>query len=258
MTDQRPRYGELATPEEQRRAAGLPPLDQVVIDDPAAGAHPAGPMIASAAAQPASGERAAADEASTRRHPVDRLVTIALLAYGLVNVVITAIGYLDLTAVMNQAMSVLGIEGEFTNYAQGRLWGTIAAVVLVVGWVLTAMLAVRRLRRGPHRLVDPRRRRSGHRSGRLDVPRGADDGGPGLPVIPRRRPLTGSVSEDEQGRLPPGRRPFASVGAVSSSTGRTSPADAWPRRHERPWPSRRPCPRRAGRTASCCRPRRRP
>lgn len=148
MTDQRPRYGELATPEEQRRAAGLPPLDQVVIDDPAAGARPAGPTIAPAVSQPASGERAPVDEASARRHPVDRLVTIALLAYGLVNVVITAISYLDLTAVMNQAMSVLGIEGEFTNYAQGRLWGTIAAVVLVVGWVLTAVLAVRRLRRG--------------------------------------------------------------------------------------------------------------
>lgn len=149
MTDQRPRYGELATPEEQRRAAGLPPLDQVVVDTvPAGGAHPAGPSSATAAAQPTSGDRARADQAPARRHPVDRLVTIALLAYGLVNVVVTAISYLDLTAVMNQAMSVLGIEGEFTNYAQGRLWGTIAAVVLVVGWVLTAVLAVRRLRRG--------------------------------------------------------------------------------------------------------------
>ncbi len=145
MTDQRPRYGELATPEEQRRAAGLPPLDQVVIDAVPAGAHP---VVAPAVGHPARGERVPTDEVPARRHPVDRLVTIALLAYGLVNVVITAISYLDLTAVMNQAMSVLGIEGEFTNYAQGRLWGTIAAVVLVVGWVLTAVLAVRRLRQG--------------------------------------------------------------------------------------------------------------
>ncbi len=34
MTDQRPQYGELATPEEQRRAAGLPPLDEVVVAPP--------------------------------------------------------------------------------------------------------------------------------------------------------------------------------------------------------------------------------
>ncbi len=31
-------------------------------------------------------------------------------------------------------MKILGIEGEFTNFAQGRIWGTIAAIVLAVGW----------------------------------------------------------------------------------------------------------------------------
>lgn len=36
----------------------------------------------------------------------------------------------------------------FTNYAQGRLWGTIAALVLAVGWSATAFLSIRRMRRG--------------------------------------------------------------------------------------------------------------
>ena len=136
MTDQRPQYGELATPEEQRRAAGLPPLDEVVVAPPI-------PPVAEAVPP-----NAAVDAPVKRRHPVDRLVTIALLAYGLVNVVITGLSYLDLASVMNQTMKVLGIEGEFTNFAQARTWGTIAAVVLALGWSLTAALSIRRLRRG--------------------------------------------------------------------------------------------------------------
>jgi energy-converting hydrogenase Eha subunit C len=130
MSDTRPQYGELATPEEQRLAAGLPPLGEV--------------LPAVAAPEPAQ-EPAAAEPA--RRRPVDRFVTIALLAYGLINVVMTAMSYLDLPASMNQTMKMLGIDGEFTNFAQGRLWGTIAAIVLVVGWCVTAALSIRRLRR---------------------------------------------------------------------------------------------------------------
>ena len=136
MTDQRPQYGELATPEEQRRAAGLPPLEEVVVPPPA---PPTAGVV------PPNGT---SDAPAKRPHPVDRLVTIALLAYGLVNIVITGLSYLDLANVMNQTMKILGIEGEFTNFAQGRTWGTIAAIVLAVGWCLTAALSIRRLRRG--------------------------------------------------------------------------------------------------------------
>lgn len=131
MTEYRPRYGELATLDEQRRAAGLPPLSEV--------APPPGEPASATPAAPAS---------SARPHPVDRFVTIALLAYGLINVVMTGLSYLDVPAAMNEVMGVLGIDGEFTNYAQGALWGTIAAVVLAVGWALTAFLSIRRLRSG--------------------------------------------------------------------------------------------------------------
>lgn len=131
MTDQRPQYGELATPEEQRRAAGLPPVVETPVEPLASAAAPA--------AAPEAGD-------TRRAHPVDRFVTIGLLAYGLVNVVVTAISYLELTRVMNESMKILGIEGEFTNYEQGKLWGAIAAVVLVVGWSLTAWASIRRLR----------------------------------------------------------------------------------------------------------------
>ncbi|MFB8189944.1 DUF6264 family protein [Microbacterium sp. NPDC055988] len=135
MTDQRPQYGELATPEEQRRAAGLPPLDEVVVVSPmpaTAGPAAPGPSASAPAARP---------------HPVDRFVTIGLLAYGLVNIIITGLSYLDLPTVMNETMKILGIEGEFTNFAQGRTWGVIAAIALAVGWSITAALSIRRLRR---------------------------------------------------------------------------------------------------------------
>ncbi|MFS0893174.1 DUF6264 family protein [Microbacterium sp. 179-I 3D3 NHS] len=134
MTEQRPRYGELATPEEQRRAAGLEPT----------GEQAPAPI----AVEPVGVPREATDPTVRRTHPVDRVVTIALLAYGLINVIVTALSYLDLTRVMNESMAILGIDGEFTNYAQGKLWGTVAAIVLIVGWSVTAWASIRRLRSG--------------------------------------------------------------------------------------------------------------
>ncbi len=131
MTD-RPQYGEYASPEEQRRLAGLPPVDAVV--------------EAPVATKPAQAE--AASPAPPTGRPWDRIVTIALLAYGVINVVMTGMSYLNLPDLMNQSMQILGIEGEFTNFAQGRVWGTVAVGVLVVGWVVTALVSMKRLRSG--------------------------------------------------------------------------------------------------------------
>ncbi|MDP3949470.1 DUF6264 family protein [Microbacterium sp.] len=144
MTDQRPQYGEYATPDEQRRLAGLPPLDAAPPIAPHT-APPAAPPAVSVSDQPAP-QASAGSVVKARRW--DRVLTIGLLAYGVINVIMTGISYLDLPTVMNGSMKILGIEGEFTNFAQGRLWGTIAAVLLVVGWVITAWLSIRRLRTG--------------------------------------------------------------------------------------------------------------
>lgn len=131
MTD-RPRYGEYATPEEQRLLAGLPPAD----------AAPEPPVAATPVAA------APEQKAQLAVRPWDRIITIALLAYGVINVFMTGMSYLNLPDLMDQSMQILGIEGEFTNFAQGRVWGTVATVVLVVGWVVTALLSMRRLRSG--------------------------------------------------------------------------------------------------------------
>lgn len=129
MTDQRPQYGEIATLDEQRRAAGLPPLE-------AERAVPIEPPLAAPAPEP------------RRSKPADRFITIALLAYGLFNVVVTAASYLDYSTAIDTVMGTLGVEGEFTNFAQGKIWGTVAALSLIIGWSLTAAAAIRRLRRG--------------------------------------------------------------------------------------------------------------
>ncbi|NKF33728.1 hypothetical protein HER21_45720, partial [Pseudomonas sp. BGM005] len=87
----------IATVEEQRRAAGLPPISDVAPES-----------IQAAPAQTPTSPRGAV---RTSR-PVDRFVTIALLAYGLVNVVMTGLSYLDFSTAMNEVMTVLGIDGE--------------------------------------------------------------------------------------------------------------------------------------------------
>ncbi|MBW1638454.1 hypothetical protein G3H63_05075 [Microbacterium resistens] len=139
MSDPRPQYGEYATPEEQRRRAGLP--EEVT--------PPAAATAAPAAAAPATAAPAPTDSAAARTpRPADRLITIALLAYGLVNVIMSVISYSDVSRLMSESMRILGIDGEFTNYEQGRLWATIASIVLIVGWTATAAWAVTRLRRG--------------------------------------------------------------------------------------------------------------
>lgn len=134
MIDQRPQYGELATPEEQRRLAGLPPLEASV--------EPVEPVQRQTTDLPAS------PSAPAKPWRWDRPITIALLAYGLINVFMTGISYLDLSRVMNESMNIIGIPGEFTNFEAAKLWGTIAAVLLVIGWMITAWLSVRRLRSG--------------------------------------------------------------------------------------------------------------
>lgn len=78
----------------------------------------------------------------------DRIITVALLAYGLVTVVGAIPQLVDFSAFARTWMEVAGVEGEFTNTAQGALWGGVAAVVFAVGWLLAALWAWWSLSRG--------------------------------------------------------------------------------------------------------------
>ena len=144
----RPQYGEYATPEEQRARIKQPDLTRLLEtgQDPDAlhGATPAdSPSLATkpAAAKPSAGTM-------PRGRFADRVVTIALLVYGLVNVVTGIPSMIDYGAYVSTVLSLMGVEGELADPAAGRPWGIAAALILAIGWMLTAYLSWRSLARG--------------------------------------------------------------------------------------------------------------
>ena len=133
----RPQYGEYATPEEQRARIQQPAPWQLEavqapeVEEPAAGGIPS-PV----------------EQAAPRRRPVDRIVTFALLAYGLVTVIQSFPAFLDYGAYAETLFSMLGIDAEPTDVSAGRGWGIAAAVILAVGWLATAFFSVWSMRLG--------------------------------------------------------------------------------------------------------------
>lgn len=127
----RPQFGEYATPEQQRAHIRQP------VPEPAA-THPdprlsAPPMSAGAMPQ--------------QPRTMDRLATVMLLGFGLVYVVLQLPQYFAFTALADAVMKTLGIAGTFTNTTAGQIWGIAAAVLLVLGYLLTLLISLRRLRR---------------------------------------------------------------------------------------------------------------
>jgi hypothetical protein len=135
----RPQYGEYATPEEQRARIQRPEVTEAL--DAGVAPEPEQPAQMPA---PAVGPRPGA-----LRGPLwDRIITGALLAYGLVSTVSTIVQLLDFPRYAESAAGVLGVDAAYTNLQAGYVWGAAAALVYGIGWLLTALLAWRRLRRG--------------------------------------------------------------------------------------------------------------
>lgn len=135
----RPAYGEYATPEEQRARISQPsPELEPPVVEPGAAAEPG----------LAAAERGEAAASTPIRLPVDRIATLTLLAMGAVNVFFSVQGFLDLAATLGRTMSEIGIPGEFTNIQAAQTWGAISAVVLLAGYLITALASWRRLSSG--------------------------------------------------------------------------------------------------------------
>ena len=143
----RPQYGEYATPEEQRARIKQPDLTRLLEtgQDPDAlhGAVPADSpsLTTKPATAPAAG-------AMTRGRFTDRVVTIALLVYALVNVVTSIPSMIDYGGYVSTVLNLLGVDGELADPAAGRPGGVTAALVLAIGWLLTAYVSWRSLARG--------------------------------------------------------------------------------------------------------------
>ena len=150
MTDPerpRPQYGEYATPEEQRSAIRQPAPSA----GPAPGASGASvPPLAEGTPLP-RGHRPPPRPTTSAARPsrtADRIITLALLAYGLVTVASAVPQLWHFAAFASSWMDLAGIDGTFTNTAEGDLWGRIGVAVFIVGWLVTAVLSWRALARG--------------------------------------------------------------------------------------------------------------
>ncbi|GAA1850233.1 DUF6264 family protein [Microbacterium koreense] len=131
----RPRFGEYASEEEQRSRIRQPEVTDLLSTGGAPDEAPAAtPVMAAPTPKPAGG--------------ANRLATILLLAVGAANVLFSVIGYLDLASSIERTLELMGVPGEFTNIAAAQTWGAVSAAVMVGGFVLTAVLAWRRLRAG--------------------------------------------------------------------------------------------------------------
>lgn len=141
MTDSRPRpqYGEYATPEVQAKAMGMrhAPTTPLVRRPEPAGAQP----VATAPAVPA----ATASGAPTGQ--INRIVTVALLALGLINVLASIGSYLALPDTIQSVYNQLG-AGKYTSAALASALGIVAVAMGAVFWLVTALISVQRLRRG--------------------------------------------------------------------------------------------------------------
>jgi hypothetical protein len=137
----RPQYGEYATPEEQQARIRQPDVT-IALDT--------GRPVEEAAAvgAPVAGAASGADIVPTRRRAVDRIVTFALLAYGLVNVISSFPAFLDYSAYADTLFTILGVEAELSDPASGRPWGIAAALLLTVAWLATAAVSWWNLSKG--------------------------------------------------------------------------------------------------------------
>ena len=142
----RPQYGEYATAEEQRsriQHPSPPAADPV----PPAASRPVAPQPGFTA-PPSWGAPAAPTPQRSAAHPADRIATILLLAAGAGYITLSLVSFLNLPATMAQTYRVMGVPGTFANVDSARLWGIIAAILLVAGYIGTLLLSLRNLRRG--------------------------------------------------------------------------------------------------------------
>lgn len=138
----RPQFGEYATAEEQRARIQRPEVTEALEAGVAPQQTPQ-PQPAPAADAPAGFPAPA-----SRGARVDRIVTFGLLFYGLFSVVTTIVQLLDFPEYAERGAQMLGVTATFTNLSAGYVWGAAAALVYGVGWLLTAVVTWRRLRRG--------------------------------------------------------------------------------------------------------------
>ncbi|WP_159501033.1 DUF6264 family protein [Microbacterium sp. 18062] len=129
----RPQYGEYATPEEQRARIRQPDASAALED----GRSPSAPIDQRAPVDPVI----PGPVAGTRPRFVDRVITFALLGYGLFTVLGSIPAATDYTQFATTFLEVFGVDQALSDPAGARGWGLAAALVLGIGWVATLGLS---------------------------------------------------------------------------------------------------------------------
>lgn len=131
----RPRaeYGEYATPEEQQRARGVSEPSNHSVPAPQGAAYVAPPGPAEPPARPA--------------HPVDRVFTLVLLAFGLVTLLTGIPGYLALPDALQTVYDQLD-AGTYPARQEAAGLGVASLVVQAAIWFGTAAFAWFAIKRG--------------------------------------------------------------------------------------------------------------
>jgi len=153
-TRPRPRYGEYASPQDQAAAiaSSHPPVSPLLVPDdtepeadtptgvgrvpaPGSGGWPPPTGTPSRGPRDPDHGQTPAPVATARRLRVDRILSIALLAYGLVTTLNGFAAYSDLGAVLDDVFAAQGL-GDFSSDSTARVGG------IALNLVNTAILAV--------------------------------------------------------------------------------------------------------------------
>lgn len=140
VPDERPLYGSFSSPEEQARRRGADA-------EPPVPGHEDSPRLDPALYSHRAPGEVPAPSAVKKARPADRVITIALLVYALMTIVVMTGGLINLSDSLISAWDMVGVEGEFTNFASAKTAGAVASIILIVGFVVTAFLSIRRVKR---------------------------------------------------------------------------------------------------------------
>jgi hypothetical protein len=139
----RPRYGEYATPEEQRARIAQPQVTEALSSGAAPAADASAPPFSPPAAATSS---AAAAPRALGGSMVDRILTMGMLGYGLFIVITSIPTVTDYTSFASSFFETIGADATLSDPAAGRGWGLAAALVLGIGWLAAAVLSWLNLR----------------------------------------------------------------------------------------------------------------
>lgn len=156
----RPQYGEYATPDEQR-AHIREPLPEHLIPPPAVG--PDRSLEGSAddrrldgghrvpgstwgSAPAAHGSPMPVADARPALSPVHRFITLAMLAFGAVQVVSSAFSFFDYGRLMTQVFETWGVSHEVADQPRSQAWGIALFAIMLVGYGITVWVSLRMIR----------------------------------------------------------------------------------------------------------------